>query len=556
MLYRGENTKQVPLNIVGSNTFGRYNSISCERTYNMYISDDWLVNYPGYKIGIPASAFVNGGVGRGLHASPNFGFLVSVVGNSVYKTEVTFDQVKQKVTSYEVTLLGQLLTSTGIVYIAENNKPQILFSDNQNLYIYDPFKESGPTFHQVTGLNFVPGYIDFHDTYFIAARRGTSDWRLSKSNEGASSDDWLPDAQYVGSIQTKPDKIQAVVRFPSRGNMVFVFGSTVTESWFDVGAALFPYQRNNNYNIDYGCLNPATIASLDELVVWLAANEKSGPVIMFSTGQMPEQITSDGISYLLSNLIDPSDSQAFMFRQDGHILYHINFYTDNFSLMYDFNTKKFFSPTDENFNYFIASSVAFFNNEYYFVSKNNGNLYAFDTIFTTYDGSEIPRVRVCKNIRLPTQDYFIATDLGFTIETGETNYKTVDQGPIFLITEDGKSLITEGGAIYLLTENGDSLITEDDKNLVSEQVEESAFDYILAEQRDIINVTPRVDMSISIDGGDHFSSYVSQDLPPIGYRKYKLMFWQLGASNDLVPQFRFYGIGRSVVTDGLVTLRT
>ena len=63
---------------------------------------------------------------------------------------------------------------------------------------------------------------------------------------------------------------------------------------------------------------------------------------------MPEKITTDGIDYVLSQLTNPSDSQGFIFRQDGHLIYHINFYTDNLSLFYDFNNKKFFHASDHN----------------------------------------------------------------------------------------------------------------------------------------------------------------------------------------------------------------
>lgn len=41
--------QQVPVNVVGSSTFGRYPKISLETTYNMFISDDWLVNYAGFQ---------------------------------------------------------------------------------------------------------------------------------------------------------------------------------------------------------------------------------------------------------------------------------------------------------------------------------------------------------------------------------------------------------------------------------------------------------------------------------------------------------------------------
>ena len=119
-------------------------------------------------------------------------------------------------------------------------------------------------------------------------------------------------------------------------------GSIVTEAWFDTGAQLFPYQRNNQFNIDYGCLQPATVAYMDEFVVWLAQNEKSGPIIVYSNGGMPQKITTDGIDYLFSTLQNPQDSQAFLYRQDGHLFYHINFYSDNLSLFYDFMTQKFY----------------------------------------------------------------------------------------------------------------------------------------------------------------------------------------------------------------------
>jgi hypothetical protein len=308
--------------------------------------------------------------------------------------------------------------------------------------------------------------------------------------------------------------------------MILVFGSTVTEMWYDVGANLFPYNRSNAYSIDYGCINPASIASMDEIVVWLAINEKAGPVFMYSTGQMPQEISTDGIEYLISNLTAPADCQAFLFRQDGHILYHINFYTDNLSLVYDFKTKKFFWATDQNNNVFLASKTVFYNNQYYFITNQNGNFYVFDTIFTTYAGFEIPRIRVCKSIRLPSQDYFICSDVGFTIETGETPYIYENFGDIDLITQDGKFLITQSGYNLLLQQQG------------------------------IIPVTPRVDLSISIDGGENFSSYVPQILPAIGQGKSKLMWWQIGAANDLICQFRFWGIGRFVCYNGQASVRT
>lgn len=558
MIPRGQNFQEFPINVVGSSTFGRYPKISIEKTYNMFISDGWLVPYSGYQTAIPASVF-GGNTGRAVHTSTKLNKMIVVVGNSVFLVDIFFDQNLARTEDYSATLIGTLQTTTGVVYIAENNKPQIAISDGTAIYIYDP--AATPSFKAITGLSFTPGYIDFHDTYFICAASNdtfysppaNNTWRLSDQNDGTV---WPNDAAHIGLLQTKPDNVQAVVRFPSRGNMVLVMGRTVSEPWYDVGYQLFPYNRSNSYSVDYGCLNPATIAATDEIVCWLAQNEKSGPIIMYTTGGMPEKITTDGIDYLFSQLKDPADSQGFIYRQDGHLIYHINFYTDNLSLFYDFNTKKFFHACDENLNFFIANEVAFFNNQYYFVTKKNGNLYAFDTIYVTYDGAEIPRIRTCKSVRLPSQEYRIFNDVGFTIEQGEIPFQQQDGGPLFLITEDGKFIITEGSDVFMITEDDEFLLTEDDKNIILEQSDSTDFFYLIDEHNAVINVLPHVDLSISIDGGQSFGSEWAYVLNPPGQRKNKLMWWQCGLANDWTPQFKFWGLGRFVATDGIVNVRS
>lgn len=571
MINRGKNFRQFPLNIVGSSVFGRYPKIDIEKTYNMFISDDFMVPYAGYQIAIPSSDFLNGATGRGVFTSTKFGKLVVVIGSSVYLATIQYSQEFQKVTFSQVIFIGNLQTSTGVVYIAENNKPQIGISDETAFYVYDPTLT--PSFRAVP-LQFTPGYLTFHDTYFILAASNdtfytppaNNTWRLSASNDGTT---WPNDASSIGLLQTKPDNVQAVVRFPSKGNMIFVMGSIVTEAWFDTGAQLFPYQRTNQFNIDYGCLQAATVAYMDELVVWLAQNEKSGPIIVYSNGGMPQKITTDGIDYLFSTLQNPQDSQAFLYRQDGHLFYHINFYSDNLSLFYDFMTNKFYHACDQNLNYFIAAEVAYINNQYYFVTRNNGNLFSFDTVFTTYQDvdslgnvtiNEIPRIRTCANVRVPEQDYMIINDLGFTIESGETDYQQQTLGEIILITQDGHPLVTQGNFEGLITQDGNFLITQDGILLVSQQNGVGTEALLIAQQ--IANTgtsnlsLPHVDLSISIDGGATFGNEWAYYLPPIGHRKNRLMWWQIGIANDFVPQFKFWGMGRFVATDGLVNTRT
>lgn len=580
MVARGANFREFPVNIVGSSIFGRYPKISIEKTYNMFMSGPFMVPYSGYNVGITADQFSNAIEGRAVFTSTKFNQLVVVESANVFLVNVVYDQIKHIITFSQVAFIGTLQTQTGVVYIAENNKPQIGISDGTAFYIYDP--SISPSFVTVP-LTFTPGYLTFHDSRFIlAASNDTGDgtqppvnntWRLSMLNEGyqdgSGNSAWPNTARFVGELQTKPDNTKAVVRFPSKGNLIFVMGSIVTEAWFDTGAQLFPYQRNNQFNIDYGCLQPATVAYMDEFVVWLAQNEKSGPIIVYSDGGMPKKITTDGIDFLFSTLTAPQDSQAFIYRQDGHLFYHINFYTDNLSLYYDFTTEKFYHACDQSLNYFIASEVAFFKNQYYFVSKNNGNLFVFDTDITVYQDvdstgtiltHEIPRIRCCANIRTPDQGYQIFNDIGFTIESGETNYQQQDLGEIILIYQNGIRIITQGSVPEFITQDGFPIISQDGIILIPQQVSADDGALLIAQQRansGFGNLSlPHVDISISTDGGASFGNEWAYYLPPIGVRKNRLMWWQLGIANDFVPQFKFWGLGRFVATDGVAHTRT
>jgi hypothetical protein len=574
MINHGQ-AKEINLNIVGSSIFGRYPKISTEKTLNLFESDGFMVPYAGYQIAINARKFKNGKSGRALFTSTKLNAMIAVIDNTVWLTQITFNQTNDIVIFSSQVPVGTLSTSEGQVYITENNNYQVLISDRVKLYIYAPLQT--PSF-SIPEINFTPGYVTFHDQRFLAAAsndvtNGTplnNTWRLSLpengSDSGGAGTGWPSTAAYVGLLTTKPDNTQAVVRMPSKGNMILVMGKIVTEAWFDTGAQLFPYQRTNQISIDYGCLNPATVAYMDQIVVWLAQNEKSGPVIMFSEGGTPEIITTDGIDYLFAQLQNPEDSEGFLYRQDGHLFYHINFYSDNLSLYYDFNTKKFYNACDQNFNYFIAGDVAFYQNQYYFITKNNGNLFAFDTIFTTYQDTDannnvithvIPRQRICKNIRSASQGYFVLNDIGFTIESGETNYFQQDLGNISLIYQNGNYIETQGFYFDLVTQDDQFLVAQSpsDTYFAIQQTNPNESYLLIAQQDELVNTVPAVDLALSYDGGAEFGNNWRYNLPAIGVRKNRLLWWQCGMSNDIVPMFTFWGIGRFTITEGQAHIR-
>lgn len=641
---RGQKSKSLPINIVGSSTFGRKQQIDSEYTYNMYVSQsgnkknpsEGLVNYIGYKIGIGASNLGAASEGRAIYTSIALNGLITVFGSTVYLIKLSFNELTKEISSFNITILGELNTQDGNVYITENNKPQICISDDQYIYIYDEqatefegtvtsidtgtdvltfsgereliagepiiFSDVGsitgisvgttyyvstsnlgtntfsiaesPTDAKTTNnisiggsaggakfstqgkfqqilTSFLPTQITFHDTYFLASANEDSNytpvayntWRLSDQNNGFI---WANDAASIGLLETKADETQAVIRFPSGGNLILVFGKNVSEAWYDRGGQLFPYQRNNQFNIDYGCTNSKSIATLDTIAVWIGWNEKSGPQLMYSDGTTPKPILTDGVDFALSQLENPEDCGAWLFRQDGHLIYHVNFYSDNYSLFYDFKTQRFYNATDHNMNYFHISDVSFYKNQYFGISKNDGNFYIVDTEIPYYETVDkagnvnqyvAPRIRSCANTRLPSNDLFIANDISVTMQSGETSYRY-------------QTVIASDGLPYtLVTEGGDTLVTESGDTLITNQLEPDTETYTKYE------ILPAAYLSVSRNGGNTYSSESKKILRHIGLRQNKLQWWGLGASNDFQCKFRFESFGPVLVLNAALTVR-
>lgn len=517
--------KEIDFTMVGGNTFGRYDKISRAETFNFIVSDGWFVPYAGYKKVLSLSA---NGVGRDIYSSSNGDIMVEVIGNQVFSTSPNITK----------SFIGTIATSNTDVFIAENNLNQIIITDTVNMYVYN-YSTGGFFTILGTALGFNPGYITFQDSRFIVAALGTDNWRLSVLTPIVDSNSFPNDAQHVGALETKPDHVVAAIRFPGRGNLLFVFGSTVTEPWNDAGNALFPYIRLDSFNMDYGLLSANTLAENENIVVGLFANEQSGPAIMYSTGSDIKKISTDGIDFLLSTLTAPQNSFGFLFRQDGHQIYQITFKTDNLSLIYDFNTGLFFTVTDENLNYHIAKRVVFFNNNYYFVSFNDGNLYQISTQFTNFHYSdtnikEIPRIRICSPDRLPNSQPFIARSLSFIIENGQPNQiRKIVQ---FIEPFIGSPLTTQNG-LRITTQDGRPICLETNFNRI--EVEEAS---------------EAVDLSISRDGAVTFGSSWRQNMNPNGIRKSKFQYQRLGWVNDATYQFKFTGFGRFVVGNGMMEI--
>lgn len=529
------NAQRIPVNIVGSSTFSHYPKMNSEETWNMFISDDWLVNFAGYKKSI--RFFEDGtGQGRGIFHSVRGNFLIVVVNNTVFQIG----------SNLAVTTIGTIESSQGEVFIDENLSNQICIVDGKKAYIYN-YAVGGGLIAQTAGAlgtgALIPGYVVYHNTFFLF---GNAKATGSGANWYAYAVDGNTTIQQISelALQTKPDYPVAVRRLPSQGNNVIVFGNSVCEIWTQVGG-LQNYRRNSTINIDYGCISTSTIDASDNYVAWLAVNESNAPVIMVYSESGLKRISTDGIDIELEQLKRPDLSTALFYRQDGHLFYQLTFYSplDNKTFVYDFNSEKFYQLSDENLNYHPARDMVYFNQTWYFPSLNNAFLYEASTEITYIDQNfnttdttliyDIPRIRVCNSVKAEDSSPFIANSFVFTIEQGNDPYYTGTPTIDLLVTES------------TFTPPDDEIITETGSGSQAIATEGSVIG---------IYYQPRIDCAVSRDGAQTYSSYVSRGLNAQGHRRNILNWENMGAANDLTIKLRFWGLSRFVVNQGFLDI--
>lgn len=520
----------MPVDVVGSSTFGVYPKISTSKTYNMFISDKWLINFAGWR---KVNQIQDSGEGRGIFRSIRGNIAVAVINNAVYKIDINLN----------ASLVGTIATSTGQVFMAENLSAQICIADGLNAYIYN--RNTNALVKQTLSADLIPNYVSYHNTYFLFGNGDISGNGSKWFAYEYATDTTIQLVQEM-ALQTKSDYAIAVTPIPGQGNNVLVFGTSVCEIHTDVGG-LEVYRRNRSTNVDYGCASVSTIAKSDKYIAWLAINENNAPTIMVFSANGNKVISTDGIDALLSSVEHPSKSFAFMFRQDGHLFYQITFYdpADNVTLVYDFDSDKFYHLSDHCVNYHPARHVIYFNDTLYFVNINNASLYELSSKYTTYDENilgipsadydddinhEIPRTRITNFVRSPDTKRMRAISLFLALEQGnDPNITQLD--------------IDGAGINYIVDENGDYILSETGAYLITE-------DSIT----DGLRYRPRIDLSLSKDGGVTFGRYVGREMKPLANRQNEMSWDNMGAFNEIVFKFKFWGTSRFVVNNATLYL--
>lgn len=305
---------------------------NAQRAVNLYAEanpDDSEVKYTHYNApGLVSLSSALSVPARCLYWANN-DQLYYVAGSTVYSVS----------SSWALTALGTIGTSSGIVSMADNGTTAVIVDGSANGYQISLANNAFSQISEATngppsGSGAVYAFyganrVDMLDGYMLFNQPGTQNFYSTYNNE------IVFDALYFAAKNGYSDILVAVIVTLRE---IYLIGQRTTEIWFDAGASAFPFQIMPGPFIQHGCSAVYSIAQVDGAVFWLSQDQAGNNIIMRAQGYKAEEISTKAIEAELATYATTSDAQGFCFQIGGHVFYQINFPTADKSWRWDETT--------------------------------------------------------------------------------------------------------------------------------------------------------------------------------------------------------------------------
>lgn len=390
----------------------RYPSVSNESCYNLFEFDGSMMPTAGFMTlleGLGGETVT----GRGIFYSDTLDKCVAVIGNVIFA-----------VTDTTHVVLGLIDTFVGKVFFAENGLKtegdpasevvagQVAISDGVNIYVFvlgiglEIAKND-----QGDPLEFVPGTVAFQNDFFFVNDLDSNNVHSSAINNALV---WP-----TKNRNTATGKTTSCIAFK---NLLYVFTQDRTNIFYgDRNRIFFPYSQDTSRAWEFGCLSQGSVASGNGRIAWLGTSRYAFPTVLLSTGGTPQTISTEAIESIINSLTKPLECEGFLYEQLGHYFYQLNFFIDNVSLLYDFNTTKWTRLSD-----FTIERLHPIRQTTYYQNKNlvlgilrkTGRIVNFSIDTFTHDGDIVPRSIITKNYEIDERPHIIK-EIDLQIEQGE-----------------------------------------------------------------------------------------------------------------------------------------
>jgi hypothetical protein len=201
------------------------------------------------------------------------------------------------------------------------------------------------------------------------------------------------------TAESDPDTIVGIAKHL---NYILSFGQTSIDFFYDAGSFPgSPLAVAPSYKIELGCANGDSIASFQNVTLWVGTSKELGATVYGISGAAPEKVSTPYIDRIL-NSSNLSDVTSYAIRINGHSFYILTLHDLNVTIVYDLNEKTWYNWTMWAIGnttsgvlgiyaeqYFRPSFFTSANGVYYVLDDDNGTLYTLSTSYYNDAGAPI-----------------------------------------------------------------------------------------------------------------------------------------------------------------------
>jgi hypothetical protein len=254
-------------------------------------------------------------------------YLYVIDGTAVYQFDRFYNR---KTLTITVSLGGPIWWATLAVGTLVYN----MMTDGQNIFV---IKEDGSlvTSEVVTDPN-APGgsttggkplYVAAFGNRFVVSVANTPDYYLTQVNLAGNAGTYFTDPSLMAALNNRASGI--VGQFAVLHNQLYIMCDFTTDVWANIITQItvggvtreFPWKINSSYNFDFGIADPNSLSVDFGMMVWLAKNSNGLVSFMMSSGQKPEDISSQAINVLLENSTHDNTLSPFLTNEVDGFLY-------------------------------------------------------------------------------------------------------------------------------------------------------------------------------------------------------------------------------------------
>ena len=223
-----------------------------------------------------------------------------------------------------------------------------------------------------------------------------------------------------------------------------LYARTYTEYWQNAGSPDFPFAKIPGSAQEFGLNAPFSLSKFDNSIVGLFQNSMGGRNVSRMHGFQLNKISDQDIDDILTGYTDTADAKAHSFMNGGHPFYVLGLPTADATWVYDGLPNAWSEWTDSDGSRFWGNKFAKFVNRLCVSDYRNGNIYQYDSTVFTDNGSMVPFEVVSKHI-WDDDKYLGISQLHVDIESGVGTLTETDPVIDLLVSKDGGNSFTSVG---------------------------------------------------------------------------------------------------------------